>query len=261
MLLPVGRVSAGNDTTIRSPSSTAPGRRYFVRGAGIAGAFRLVAALAHRRHRRFLHRCTSNAVSCRRSTVPYLNSTIDGRIDVTHDTQIVVENRFLRRRPTIRAAPTCRPGLPGCRSTPRSAARSASRTQFNRLIVSLKGTFDRAQYQNSHADRRRDTQQCRPRLQSDMPASCASAIDLDAGPQAVRRGQQRYARPRPAIRRSASSAIQRHQRQGRRHVDLFGTLTGEMAVGYLDRTYQDPTLPRRQWADRRRRVDLAGDAR
>ena len=27
-------------------------------------------------------------------------------------------------------------------------------------------------------------------------------------------------------------------------VDLFGTLSGEMAVGYLDRTYQDPTLPK-----------------
>ena len=26
-------------------------------------------------------------------------------------------------------------------------------------------------------------------------------------------------------------------------VDLFGSLTGEMAVGYVERTYQDPTLP------------------
>ena len=26
-------------------------------------------------------------------------------------------------------------------------------------------------------------------------------------------------------------------------VDLFGSLTGEMAVGYLQRDYQDPTLP------------------
>ena len=26
-------------------------------------------------------------------------------------------------------------------------------------------------------------------------------------------------------------------------VDLFGTLTGEMAIGYLERRYQDPTLP------------------
>ncbi len=79
---------------------------------------------------------------------PYLNSKIDGRIDVTRDTQIILENRVI--------VSTDNPGSPnlqaGLASLPIDTTVGGTLgvvQNFNRLIVSLKGTFDRVQYKNS----------------------------------------------------------------------------------------------------------------
>ena len=42
-------------------------------------------------------------------------------------------------------------------------------------------------------------------------------------------------------------------------VNMFGSLTGEMAIGYVDRVYKDPTLPNVAGRDRRRRTALAAE--
>ena len=84
-------------------------------------------------------------------------------------------------RPTIPAARTCRPASPSCRSTPTSAARSAWSQQFNRLSVSLKGTFDRADVRQFAADRRRDFGATPTATSTNMPASCASAMSSIPG--------------------------------------------------------------------------------
>ena len=80
--------------------------------------------------------------------VPYFSSKIDGRIDVSRDTQIILENRFLLS--------TDNPGSPNLTA---GLARLPINTDlggtlgvvqsFNRLSVTLKGTFDRAVYDNS----------------------------------------------------------------------------------------------------------------
>ena len=95
---------------------------------------------------------------------PYLNSKIDGRIDVTRDTQIVLENRVL--------VSTDNPGSPnlqaGLASLPIDTTLGGTLgvvQDFNRLIVSLKGTFDRVQYQNSTLTDGETAQQCRSRSQ------------------------------------------------------------------------------------------------
>jgi hypothetical protein len=174
---------------------------------------------------------------------PYLNSKIDGRIDVTRDTQILLENRLL--------VSTDNPGSPNLQA---GLARLPVDTtlggtlgvvqNFNRLIVSLKGTFDRVQYQNSqltdgstssNADRDLNQYAGIARVGFDLDAGVKPFVEVqqdarvydlkfDSG------GQQRT---------SAGTSV-----KAGATVDLFGSLTGAMALGYLERTYQDPTLPR-----------------
>jgi hypothetical protein len=174
---------------------------------------------------------------------PYLNSKIDGRIDVTRDTQIVLENRLL--------VSTDNPGSPnlqaGLASLPIDTTLGGTLgvvQNFNRLIVSLKGTFDRVQYQNStltdggtasNADR--DLNQ--------YAGIAHVGFDLDAGVKPFVEVQQ----DARVYDEQFDSGGQQRSSQGTSvkagaTVDLFGTLSGAMAVGYLDRTYQDPTLPK-----------------
>jgi hypothetical protein len=174
---------------------------------------------------------------------PYLNSKIDGRIDVTRDTQILLENRVL--------VSTDNPGSPNLQA---GLARLPVDTTlggtlgvvqaFNRLIVTLKSTFDRVQYQNSvltdgstasNADRDLNQYAGIGRVAFDLDAGVKPFVELqqdarvydlqfDAG------GQQRSSMG-TTVKAGAT-------------VDLFGTLSGAMAIGYLERTYQDPTLPK-----------------
>ena len=80
--------------------------------------------------------------------VPYLNSKVDGRVDVTRDTQIILQLRGIIN--------TDNPGSP---NMPAELAKlplnfdvgeTVGVTQkFNRLTMTFKGTFDRATYDNS----------------------------------------------------------------------------------------------------------------
>ncbi len=79
---------------------------------------------------------------------PYLNSKIDGRVDVSHDTQILLENRVI--------ISTDNPGSPNLQAQLAQLPpnQDVGETlglvqQFNRLIITLKGTFDRATYDKS----------------------------------------------------------------------------------------------------------------
>jgi hypothetical protein len=79
---------------------------------------------------------------------PYLNSIIDGRIDVSRDTQVVLENRVL--------VTTDNPGSPnlgaGLASLPIDTTVGGTLgvvQNFNRLNVSLRGTIDNATFQPS----------------------------------------------------------------------------------------------------------------
>jgi hypothetical protein len=174
---------------------------------------------------------------------PYLNSKIDGRIDVTRDTQIVLENRVL--------VSTDNPGSPnlqaGLASLPIDTTLGGTFgivQAFNRLIVTLKGTFDRVQYQNStltdgetssNADRDLNQYAGIARVAFDLDAGVKPFVEVQQDARAYDQQFDSGGQQRSSIGTSVKAGAT---------VDLFGTLTGAMAIGYLDRTYQDPTLPK-----------------
>ena len=97
--------------------------------------------------------------------VPYLNAKIDGRVDVTRDTQILLDQRFLIN--------TDNPGSPNLRTNQQAQLAQLPLNfdvgetvgvaqQFNRLSFSLRGTFDRSTYDEFAPHRRRDFEQRRP---------------------------------------------------------------------------------------------------
>gem|GEM_PF-228440 len=174
---------------------------------------------------------------------PYLNSKIDGRIDVTRDTQIVLENRLL--------VSTDNPGSPnlqaGLASLPIDTTLGGTLgvvQNFNRLIVSLKGTFDRVQYQNStltdgetasNADRDLNQYAGIARVGFDLDAGVKPFVEVQQDARVYDEQFDSGGQQRSSIGTSVKAGAT---------VDLFGSLSGAMAVGYLDRTYQDPTLPK-----------------
>ena len=174
---------------------------------------------------------------------PYLNSKIDGRIDVTHDTQIILENRVL--------VSTDNPGSPnlpaGLASLPIDTTLGGTLgvvQAFNRLIVSLKGTFDHVQYQNStltdgetasNADRDLNQYAGIARVGFDLDAGVKPFVELQQDARVYDQQFDSGGQQRSSLGTSVKAGAT---------VDLFGSLSGAMAIGYLDRTYQDPTLPK-----------------
>jgi hypothetical protein len=169
--------------------------------------------------------------------VPYFSSTVDGRVDVRRDTQIVVENRYLLN--------TDNPGSPNLQA---QLARLPINTdlggtlgiahEFNRLSFALLGTFDTAQYDNSLLTNGQQVSNA-ARNFNETAGILRLSYDLDPGlkPFIQVEHDQRTHQLDPQ-RNSTGTTVQVGG-----DVDLFGTLTGEMAGGWLVRSYEDPTLP------------------
>jgi hypothetical protein len=174
---------------------------------------------------------------------PFLDARVDGRIDVAHDTHIDLENRFL--------VSTDNPGSPNLQA---SLAKLPINTtlggtagithDFNRLELTLKGTVDRSVYQNSDLTDGESTSN------ADRNFNQYAAI--------VRAGYELSPGFKPFVEVSRDTRIHDDQfdRSGLERdsdgtsakvgstIVLPGSLTGEFAVGYLERTYKDPTLPK-----------------
>jgi hypothetical protein len=174
--------------------------------------------------------------------VPYMNSRVDGRIDVTRDTAINLQLRGIIN--------TDNPGSPnnqfGLAQLPINfdVGQTVGITQqFNRLTVSAKGTFDRTTYNpslltdgeyTSNADRNFDQYGGIGRI----------AYELDPGlrPYVQVEGDQRV-HDEPFDRNNLQRESVGVAGKVGAAVNMFGSLTGEMAIGYVDRVYKDPTLP------------------
>jgi hypothetical protein len=174
--------------------------------------------------------------------VPYMNSRVDGRIDVTRDTAINLQLRGIIN--------TDNPGSPntqfGVAQLPINfdVGQTVGITQqFNRLSVSFKGTFDRTTYNpslltdgeySSNADRNFDQYGGIGRI----------AYELDPGlrPFVQVEGDQRV-HDEPFDRNNLQRESVGIAGKVGAAVNMFGSLTGEMAIGYVDRVYKDPTLP------------------
>jgi hypothetical protein len=184
---------------------------------------------------------TNNALSPS-LTRPYLNATIDGRIDVRRDTQLLLENRFL--------VSTDNPGSPnlaaGLAKLPIDTTVGGTlglAHQFNRFQITLKGTIDRSVYGNSlltdgesisNADRDFNQYGGIARFSYDLGPGLKPFVEFETD-------------ERIYDEQIDSSGVQRNSTgvsgKAGATVDLFGSLTGELALGYLQRTYKDPTLP------------------
>ncbi len=173
---------------------------------------------------------------------PYFDSTIDGRIDVLRDTQVLLENRVL--------VSTDNPGSPnliaGLAKLPIFTTVGGTlglAQEFNRFQITVKGTFDRSVYDNSlltngetssNADRDFNQYGGIARFAYELDPGLKPFVEIDADERIHdepfdRNGLQRDS---TGISGLAGAAV-----------DLFGSLTGEMAFGYLERNYKDPTLP------------------
>ncbi len=173
---------------------------------------------------------------------PYVNGKIDGRIDVTRQTQILLENRLIVSTDNP-GSPNIQAGLLKLPINTTFGATLGLAQQFNRLDFSLKGTFDRSVYQNS--------------LLTDGESSSNDFRAFDQYGGILRAGYEIQPGVKPFVEIAADLRI--HDSP----VDIFGEnrdsigtsakaggavsiagwLTGEMAVGYLQRDYKDPTLP------------------
>jgi len=168
--------------------------------------------------------------------VPYFSSKIDGRVDVTHDTQIVVENRYLLN--------TDNPGSPNLQA---QLARLPINTdlggtlgvvqEFNRLSFALLGTYDTAQYDDSLLTNGQQVSNVARNF--DQTAGILRlSYDLDPGLKPfVQVQEDERTHPFDSQRNSTGTSVQVGG-----DIDLFGSLTGEMAGGWLVRSYDDPTM-------------------
>ena len=174
--------------------------------------------------------------------VPYFNSKIDGRVDVSRDTQIIAEGRYLLTTDNP-GSPNLQAGLAQLPIDTDVGGTLGVIQTFNRLSVSLKGTADRAVYDNSlltdgefvsNADRNFNQYAGIMRIGYELDPGLKPFVELE-GDQRIHDQQfDRSGLQRDSVGESGKVGAA---------VNLFGSLTGEMAVGYVERTYQDPTLP------------------
>jgi hypothetical protein len=174
---------------------------------------------------------------------PYLNSKIDGRIDVTHDTQILLENRVIVSTDNP-GSPNIAAGLARLPIDTTVGGTAGVVQNFNPLILSLKGTIDRTEYQDStltdgetasNADRDLNQYAGIGRVGFDLNTGIIPFMEVQGDQrvydQAIDAGGNQRNSTGASVKAGAT-------------IDLVNDLSGEMAAGYLERTYVDPTLPR-----------------
>ena len=174
--------------------------------------------------------------------VPFLNSKVDGRIDVTRDSQILLEGRLL--------VSTDNPGSPNLQTQLAQLPVNQDvggtigwAQQFNRLSFTLKGTIDRATYDQSlltdgtHAtndDRNFDQYAAILRVAYELDPGMKPFVEVQEDERVHDEQFDRNGLQRDSVGTSVKVGSV---------IDIFGTVSGEMALGYIERNYQDPTLP------------------
>ncbi|MGA2892304.1 MAG: outer membrane beta-barrel protein [Xanthobacteraceae bacterium] len=241
LMLPAVELSTGYDGNPQHASTGGPGSVYFV-----------VAPELHVRSDWSSNSLTADVVGSYTDyendtfspslNHPYLNAKVDGRLDVTRDTQILLENRVI--------VATDNPGNPniqaGLAKLPIDTTVGGTlgvAEQFARLNVSLKGTVDRSVYQNSDLTdgesvsndaRNFDQYAGILRLRYEVTPGFKPFVEVSEDTRIHDLQFDSFGEDRDSNGQSAKVGGD---------VDLFGSLTGEMAVGYMERDYHDPTLP------------------
>ena len=174
--------------------------------------------------------------------VPYLNAKVDGTLDVTRYTQILLEGRTI--------VSTDNPGSPnilfGLATLPIDTTVGGTfgvAEALGRFGVSLKGTFDRSMYSNGTLSdgesanfdwRAFDQYAGILRLSYEIDPDLKPFVEIDEDTRTHDFPVDIYGENRNSDGSSAKLGAD---------LNLFGSLTGEIAVGYMARDYHDPTLP------------------
>jgi hypothetical protein len=173
---------------------------------------------------------------------PALDGKIDGRIDVTGRTRIDLESRLL--------VATDNPGSPniqaGLARLPISTDVGGSvglGQRFNRLDVAIKGGIDRTTYQNSvftdgtiasNDDRNFDQYSAQLRTGYELTPGVQPFVEIDADRRHHDLAVDGFGIDRDSLGRAAKIGTT---------FELSRILTGQLAFGYLARSYTDPALP------------------
>ena len=173
---------------------------------------------------------------------PYLNAKVDGTLDVTRYTQILLEGRT-NVSTTNPGSPNLQAGLATLPVETTFGGTAGVNEQLGRVDLTLKGTIDRSVFANSDLT---DGQTANNDWQNfDQYAGILRVgYELDPGvkPFVEVSGDTRsydspvdiYGENRNSDGESAKVGAA---------LGIAGWLTGEMSVGYLQRTYQDSVFP------------------
>jgi hypothetical protein len=189
-----------------------------------------------------LHGSYTSYATAPQQNRPAFDGKVDGRVDVTSRTALNLESRLV--------VATDNPGSPniqaGLAKLPISTDVGGSlglTKRFNRFDVTFKGSFDRTTYQDSvftdgstatNDDRNFNQPAGELRANYELTPGIKPFFQLDAD-----RRLHDVTFDRSGLERDSSG------RAGKigTSFELSRILTGELALGYTDRTYRDPTLP------------------
>lgn len=177
---------------------------------------------------------------------PEGNATVDGRIDVTRDTKINLESRFSIATQSPGSPQIAIPGAVFITNRPLIATLGGTAGvahQFNRLTLDLRGSVDRDMFGNA-------TESDGTELQLSLDNYSTYGITGKASYE-LTPGLIPYIQIRGDARRYDSYFdIGGFARNSDGIIGKVGTafeagrlITGDVAVGYADRTYVDPRLP------------------
>jgi len=172
----------------------------------------------------------------------YLNAKMDGSLDVTRDTKILLEARTIIST-TNPGSPNLPAGLSTLPLETTLGGTAGVDQQFGRLDVTLKGTIDRSVFAASNL--------------TDGETANNDWQDYNQYAGIMRVGYEIYSGFKPFVEGSGDTRIydspvdifgETRNSDGASAkvgaaLDFTGWLTGEMAVGYLQRTYSDSVFP------------------
>jgi len=173
---------------------------------------------------------------------PNVAAKLACRIDVSERARALVEGRY-----GLTAANPGLPGLPaGLADLPivqTAGAGAGILHRFNRLELALRGTFDRIEWEDakladgsiiSNKDRDYDQYGVQTRASYELTPGVKPFVDV-----AVDTRDYDLAIDAGGVARSSDGIAVK----GGTSFELTRTLTGEAAIGYVTRTYKDPSLP------------------
>jgi hypothetical protein len=174
---------------------------------------------------------------------PSLDARVNGRIDVTPLTRVDLEGRAIVGTDNP-GSPNIQAGLARLPIYTTVGGSAGFGQRFNRVEVALKGGVDRTVYQQStftdgttasNADRDFDRYFGELRASYELTPGVKPFVETGAD-----RRVHDLAIDRTGVRRDSDG---RYVKAGTTF-ELERTLTGDIALGYVERSYQDPTLPR-----------------